>query len=151
MKSYDVFRFLILFFVFCLGALLANVASAQCPGGSCQMQKGWGWSMVATATQGKVIAKPPGPVKPVGDTCQTCQGTGKVGDGRVFQTCKDCDGTGKTRKGQSAPVAILPPNQSPVCVGGTCYYPQGKVYTPQTGQRYQTYSTGRATRYYRRY
>lgn len=30
-----------------------------------------------------------------GDKCETCKGTGKVGDGRVFSTCLDCNGTGK--------------------------------------------------------
>lgn len=151
MKTYDVYRFLVLFFLFCFGALLANVASAQCPGPGCQMQKGWGWSMVATATHGKVI-KPATPVKPAGDVCQTCNGTGKVGDGRVFQTCRDCDGTGKPKKNLPAPVAVLPSSQAPVCVGGACYYPQGKVYTPSTSRQYQATRPGRTTtRYYRRY
>lgn len=159
MKTYDVFRFLILFFVFCIGALLANIASAQCPGDQCQMQKGWGWSMVATATHSKAIVKPSVPDKIPGSVCGTCNGSGKVGDGRVFQTCQDCKGTGVTpgrlpaspASSKPAPVAALPASQAPVCVGGTCYYPQGKVYTPQASGQYRTYSTGRTTRYYRRY
>lgn len=36
--------------------------------------------------------------KPVGDTCENCGGTGKVGDGRVFVKCPECDGTGKRKK-----------------------------------------------------
>jgi hypothetical protein len=40
-----------------------------------------------------VAPKPDGP-KP-GDDCSVCNGTGKVGDGRVFATCGSCNGTGK--------------------------------------------------------
>ena len=38
---------------------------------------------------------------PNGGKCEDCDGTGKVGDGRVFTTCLACDGTGilKPKKG----------------------------------------------------
>jgi RecJ-like exonuclease len=36
--------------------------------------------------------------EPAGDKCENCNGTGKVGDGRVFVKCPECDGTGKRKK-----------------------------------------------------
>jgi RecJ-like exonuclease len=40
----------------------------------------------------------PGPAPaPVGDKCENCNGTGKVGDGTVFVKCPECDGTGKRK------------------------------------------------------
>ena len=36
--------------------------------------------------------------EPVGDKCENCNGTGKVGDGTVFVKCPECDGTGKRKK-----------------------------------------------------
>ena len=35
---------------------------------------------------------------PIGDACENCNGTGKVGDGRVFVKCPECAGTGKRKK-----------------------------------------------------
>jgi DnaJ-class molecular chaperone len=40
-------------------------------------------------------AQPPAPVS---DKCENCNGTGKVGDGRVSVTCPVCKGTGKPVK-----------------------------------------------------
>ena len=37
-------------------------------------------------------------IEPSGDICDNCNGTGKVGDGRVFVECAACDGTGKSKK-----------------------------------------------------
>ena len=44
---------------------------------------------------------PPEDDTPNGGKCEDCDGTGKVGDGRVFTTCLACDGTGilKPKKG----------------------------------------------------
>jgi hypothetical protein len=39
-----------------------------------------------------------GPAKPVSDACDNCNGTGKVGDGRIVMTCPICKGTGKKPK-----------------------------------------------------
>jgi hypothetical protein len=36
--------------------------------------------------------------EPVSDTCENCNGRGKVGDGTVMVVCPECDGTGKKRK-----------------------------------------------------
>lgn len=41
-------------------------------------------------------APPPAPPKP--EVCENCNGTGKVGDGRVGVTCPVCKGTGKPVK-----------------------------------------------------
>lgn len=32
---------------------------------------------------------------PASDDCENCNGTGKVGDGRIMSTCQVCKGTGK--------------------------------------------------------
>ena len=34
-------------------------------------------------------------VVPDGDICESCNGTGKVGDGRTMLKCEECNGTGK--------------------------------------------------------
>lgn len=35
------------------------------------------------------------PAQPEGDVCQNCNGTGKIGDGRIVNVCPECKGTGK--------------------------------------------------------
>jgi DnaJ-class molecular chaperone len=32
---------------------------------------------------------------PASDKCENCDGTGKIGDGRIVMTCPACKGTGK--------------------------------------------------------
>ena len=56
---------------------------------------------IATETARALVqsrAKPDPAPQPVGDKCENCNGTGKVGDGRVFVKCPVCDGTGKRKK-----------------------------------------------------
>lgn len=53
-------------------------------------------------------SKPPAPVS---DACENCNGTGKIGDGRIVHTCPVCKGTGKKLQSVLA---------SPVCASGTC-------------------------------
>ena len=36
------------------------------------------------------------PPTPVDSRCENCNGTGKIGDGRIIMTCPECKGTGKT-------------------------------------------------------
>jgi len=55
--------------------------------------------------------KPPSPA-PVSDDCENCNGTGKVGDGRIVSTCRACGGTGKTPKS-----VII---GGTVCTSGSC-------------------------------
>jgi len=43
----------------------------------------------------KVVEDLRGPPKPVDGKCEDCDGTGKVGDGRVFVDCLACGGDGK--------------------------------------------------------
>ena len=50
--------------------------------------------------------QPDDPQPQPGDTCLTCNGTGKVGDGTVFSKCLDCDGTGKVIADK--PVVVAP-------------------------------------------
>jgi DnaJ-class molecular chaperone len=44
---------------------------------------------------------------PKSDTCDNCDGTGKIGDGRIVMTCPVCKGTGKRAK-------------SVLCTSGSC-------------------------------
>jgi len=52
---------------------------------------------------------PPSPAP--GAKCENCRGTGKVGDGTVFETCSVCGGTGVTpsKALREAATASLPP------------------------------------------
>lgn len=50
--------------------------------------------------------KQPAPA-PVSEDCENCNGTGKVGDGRIMSTCQVCGGTGKRPK-------------SVLCTSGSC-------------------------------
>jgi RecJ-like exonuclease len=43
------------------------------------------------------------PLTPEDDTCKTCRGTGRLGDGKVSVECSACGGTGKTPKSVLAP------------------------------------------------
>jgi hypothetical protein len=59
---------------------------------------------------------PPSP-KPESDQCENCDGTGKLGDGRIVTVCPICKGTGKQPKSvvTHAPVVV---DQN--CQGGRC-------------------------------
>ena len=37
------------------------------------------------------------PPTPVSDACENCNGTGRIGDGRIVHTCPTCGGTGKRK------------------------------------------------------
>lgn len=43
------------------------------------------------------------PPKPASDKCENCDGTGKIGDGRIVHTCPECKGTGKKLKSVVVP------------------------------------------------
>lgn len=47
---------------------------------------------------------------PASDKCDNCDGTGKIGDGRIVMTCPVCKGTGKRAKS----VLATP------CTSGSC-------------------------------
>jgi len=83
------------------------------------MAQGWAWSGIAASTLEHQAGPGPAPAPAPGDVCQTCSGSGKVGDGRVFQICKDCNGTGKVIALPS-PQAIVPVKFDKVCEGGVC-------------------------------
>jgi len=50
--------------------------------------------------------------RPVGGQCKNCNGTGKVGDGKIVMTCQACNGTGKE------PVSVLVKPKA--CTTGKC-------------------------------
>ena len=57
------------------------------------------------------IENAPAP-KPVTGECRNCNGTGKVGDGKIVMTCQACNGTGKE------PVSVLVKPKA--CTTGKC-------------------------------
>jgi len=54
---------------------------------------GYVYTVAGASIDGSEIKPPP---KPDGELCETCDGSGKVGDGKVFTTCMDCNGLGRT-------------------------------------------------------
>lgn len=42
------------------------------------------------------------PDEPASDECINCNGTGKIGDGRIVKTCQVCNGTGKKKVSEVA-------------------------------------------------
>lgn len=53
----------------------------------------------------------PSPAPAPATVCENCNGTGKIGDGRIVMTCPACGGTGKPTR------SVL---KSPECKDGTC-------------------------------
>ena len=51
------------------------------------------WLGVVEATAGTVVLRPT--KTPVGDICENCSGTGRLGDGTISVECPVCEGTGK--------------------------------------------------------
>lgn len=75
--------------------------------------KGWSYAALASATfdQSPAPAPAPAPQPSPGGKCSTCNGTGRVGDGRVFQPCMDCEGDG---------IAEVLQARSPACKCDDC-------------------------------
>lgn len=84
-----------------------------------ELAQGWAWSGIAATTLENQAGPGPAPTPQPGDVCQTCSGSGKVGDGRVFQVCKDCNGTGKVTS-QATTEVVLPVKFDNVCQGNDC-------------------------------
>lgn len=124
--------------VFILIALVGASAAGQ------EMQTGWAWAGIAFVTLGRSSPAPsPVPAPKPGDLCKACNGTGKVGDGRVSQTCRDCNGTGKV---VGVPVSLIQQRASDVllemqsepvkeCFGGVCTVPKTQNNTYQSPQQ----------------
>jgi hypothetical protein len=125
--------------IFVLLVLLSTSALGQ------ELQTGWAWAGIASITLGKspTPAPAPAPSPKPGDPCVNCNGTGRVGDGKVSQTCRDCNGTGKTiaqmvsELQQRAADVYLSPVEVPAatpsrfvdvqqCPGGVCPLPASK-------------------------
>ena len=97
---------------------------------------------VVTVAAAPAPSPSPSPT-PATDACPECNGTGKLGDGRVFVTCPDCNGTGKKpaaaldaaasvkafRAAQAAPAAPAPVKAGPPRDGRT----YRKICDPKTG------------------
>ncbi len=103
--------------------------------------RGWAWAGIAAATLDHQNKPMPSPAPNPGDKCQTCNGTGKVGDGKVFATCRDCNGTGKVIalpvsviQQQASDLLLEPAIKSSIpkiqsCPGGVCQMPFNPVKT----------------------
>ena len=73
-----------------LSVLLLLLVSSPC---YCYAWTGREWLGVVEAAGGMVVLRPSN--TPSSDTCENCNGTGKLGDGVVSVKCPVCDGTGK--------------------------------------------------------
>ena len=65
---------------------------------------------LAVETARMVIASrgiPPLPPPDAGK-CENCNGTGKIGDGRIVMTCPECGGTGKEARSVLHPSVFVP-------------------------------------------
>lgn len=87
--------------------LVPSIAIAQQPTGQA---RGWAWALLGAI--GLEQADTPAPMPTPSGQCPQCDGTGKVGDGRVWSICKECDGTGKIN---TAPA----PDKRPAAKRGT--------------------------------
>lgn len=68
---------------------------------------------IATQTARAIVQLQNAPApKPVSGECKNCNGTGKVGDGKIVMTCQACNGTGKE------PVSVLVKPKP--CTTGKC-------------------------------
>ena len=68
---------------------------------------------IATQTARAIVQMQNAPApKPVSGQCRNCNGTGKVGDGKIVMTCQACNGTGKE------PVSVLVKPKA--CTTGKC-------------------------------
>jgi len=65
---------------------------------------------LAVETARMVIASRAAPPAPTPDAgkCSNCNGTGKIGDGRIVMPCPECNGTGKAAKSVLHPAAFVP-------------------------------------------
>jgi hypothetical protein len=65
---------------------------------------------LAVETARMVIASPVAPPAPTPDAgeCSNCNGTGKIGDGRIVMTCPECNGTGKEARSVLHPAIFVP-------------------------------------------
>jgi hypothetical protein len=52
-------------------------------------------------------AGPPPAPAPRGE-CENCNGTGRIGDGRIVMTCPACNGTGKASESVLHPTVFVP-------------------------------------------
>lgn len=154
-----------------LALLLAvSVLAGGAPGQdrkASEFSQGWAWVGIASSSLENQNQPAPKPDKTPGSVCPSCNGSGKVGDGRIFKTCLDCKGSGVVQSASLLPQMIcpdgrcdLPPLPSPqspapkpapaaalpaseprpqmVCEGGKCYLPTAKAYQPQPQYRSTT-------------
>lgn len=95
--------------------------------------QGWAYTMAGVAILDNADA-PDSPSPEPGGKCPNCNGTGKVGDGRVFTDCLECGGDGVLDSGEVAlddPGDPLPggiPSTGPEPVVGM--EPQGTIDAP---------------------
>ena len=93
-----------------IGSLLASGAAIKS-----EDVEGYLYSRAGVAVMQQVDAPAPAP-SPSGK-CSTCNGTGKVGDGRVFTDCLDCGGDGIV-SAVGSPVSFVAVQDA--CADGSC-------------------------------
>lgn len=79
-------------------AMLAVGCESSAPISDSSRLDGWAYAMSGAATWDRTA----GPDEDASGKCATCNGTGRVGDGRVFSECLDCGGDGVVDGDESA-------------------------------------------------
>ena len=105
--------------VLLLLVLCPSIATAQQPTGRA---RGWAWALLGAIGLEQSDTPAPSPTPTPAGECPQCNGTGKVGDGRVSTTCRECNGTGK--------INTAPEPQRPAAKRGTIvmYCRPGCIY-----------------------
>lgn len=119
----------VVWFLCCVVACIISGCSGPLPGPLASLDKdfadGYAYALIASSTKPQTIVPTPPlptPPKPDSDKCTNCNGTGKVGDGRVFVDCSECGGDGVMGLSRvSVPNCKCPPDCACGCkVTGVC-------------------------------
>lgn len=87
-------------------ALVAGAFFAASCQGQTREQSRAMFTFIAYSVMSESVPVPTPTPQPVTDTCENCNGRGKVGDGTIMVVCPECGGTGKKKKVASSVIDI---------------------------------------------